>query len=109
MWNTTDIPDLTGHTAVVTGANSGLGLESARALAAAGARVLMASRNQEKANAAEKDIRGELPNASLRIVPLDLSSLASTRAAADNILADCDRIDILLNNAGVMAIPRRLT
>jgi NAD(P)-dependent dehydrogenase (short-subunit alcohol dehydrogenase family) len=81
-WTTSDIPDLSGRTAVVTGANGGLGLETARALAGAGASVLMAARDQEKATHAAADIRGSHPNASLEIVPLDLGSLASVREAA---------------------------
>jgi NAD(P)-dependent dehydrogenase (short-subunit alcohol dehydrogenase family) len=108
-WSTTDIPDLGGRTAVVTGANGGLGLETARALAGAGAHVVMAARDQEKAVAAEKSIRESHPSASLELVPLDLGSLASVRQAADRILAAHDRIDILVNNAGLMAIPERRT
>jgi NAD(P)-dependent dehydrogenase (short-subunit alcohol dehydrogenase family) len=108
-WNTNDIPDLSGRIAVVTGANGGLGLETARALAGAGAHVVMAARDQEKAVAAEKRILETHPRASLEIVPLDLASLASVRAAAERILAAHDRIDILVNNAGLMAIPERRT
>ena len=108
-WSTKDIPDLGGRVAVVTGANGGLGLETARALAAAGAHVVMASRNQKKAEAAADDIRRMHPRASLELVPLDLASLASVRQAADAILAKHDRIDILVNNAGVMACPEQKT
>jgi NAD(P)-dependent dehydrogenase (short-subunit alcohol dehydrogenase family) len=108
-WNTADIPDQTGRTAVVTGANGGLGLETARALAGAGARVLMAARNQEKAAEAEADIRRGVPDAGLEIVELDLGSLASVREAAGKILASHESIDILVNNAGVMGIPERQT
>jgi len=108
-WTTKDIPDLSGRTAVVTGANGGLGLETARALAGAGAHVVMAARNQQKAAAAAEDIRRSHSKASLEIVPLDLSSLASIRAAADAIAAAHPKIDILVNNAGVMACPERRT
>jgi len=108
-WTTADIPDQTGRTAVVTGANGGLGLETARALAAAGAHVVMAARNQAKAAEAVEDIRGGVPNASLEVVPLDLGSLASVREAADRILEAHEKIDILVNNAGVMGIPERRT
>jgi len=108
-WSAHDIPDLKGSVAVVTGANGGLGLETARALAGAGAHVVMAARDQQKANAAEKSIRETHPSASLEVVALDLGSLASVREAADRILAAHDRIDILVNNAGVMAIPERRT
>jgi NAD(P)-dependent dehydrogenase (short-subunit alcohol dehydrogenase family) len=108
-WTARDIPDLRDKTAVVTGANGGLGLETARELARAGAHVVMAARDQAKAAAAEANIRDEIPSASLRIVPLDLGSLASVREAAECILADHPEIDILVNNAGVMAIPQRST
>lgn len=108
-WSLGDIPDLAGRTAVVTGANGGLGLETARGLAGAGACVVMAARDQDKARAAEEDIRSGLPDAALQGVELDLGSLASVRRAADAILADHDRVDILVNNAGLMAIPQRKT
>ena len=108
-WSLADIPDLSGHVAVVTGANGGLGLETARALAGAGAHVVMASRNEEKAARAETDIRGGLPDASLELVPLDLGSLASVRAAGEQIVAAHGTVDLLINNAGVMGIPERRT
>jgi NAD(P)-dependent dehydrogenase (short-subunit alcohol dehydrogenase family) len=108
-WTAADIPDQTGRTAVVTGANGGLGLETARALAGAGAHVVMAARNQHKAAEAVADIRGGAPDASLEVVQLDLGSLASVREAAERILAAHEKIDILVNNAGVMGIPERRT
>jgi NAD(P)-dependent dehydrogenase (short-subunit alcohol dehydrogenase family) len=108
-WTAADIPDQTGRTAVVTGANGGLGLETARALAAAGARVVMAARNQGKADEAVADIRRGAPDASLEVVALDLGSLVSVREAAERILAANEKIDILVNNAGVMGIPERRT
>jgi NAD(P)-dependent dehydrogenase (short-subunit alcohol dehydrogenase family) len=108
-WTAADIPDQTGRTVVVTGANGGLGLETARALAAKGAHVVMAARNQEKAAGAVDDIRRGLPNASLEVVELDLGSLASVQEAAERILAAHQKIDILVNNAGVMGIPERRT
>jgi NAD(P)-dependent dehydrogenase (short-subunit alcohol dehydrogenase family) len=108
-WTVADIPDQTGRTAVVTGANGGLGLETSRALAAAGAHVVMAVRNQEKAADAVADIRRGAPSASLELVPLDLGSLASVREAAEHILGAHERIDILVNNAGIMGIPERKT
>ncbi len=108
-WSTSDIPDLSGRTAVVTGANGGLGLETARALAVAGAHVVMAARNQTKAAAAEADIRALDPGVSLEIVELDLGSLASVRAAADAISASHSVIDLLVNNAGIMGIPEGKT
>ncbi len=108
-WTTAEIPDQSGRIAVVTGANGGLGLETSRALAAAGAHVVMAARNQEKAVSAVEDIRGTVAEPSLEVVPLDLGSQDSVREAADQILAAHERIDLLINNAGVMGIPERKT
>jgi NAD(P)-dependent dehydrogenase (short-subunit alcohol dehydrogenase family) len=108
-WTTDDIPDQTGRVAVVTGANGGLGLEVARALAGRGAHVVMAARDQAKAQAAEASIRAQVPGVSLELRPLDLASLASVAEAAAAILADHPRIDLLVNNAGVMAISERRT
>lgn len=108
-WSVADIPDQTGRTAVVTGANGGLGLETARALAGAGATVVMAARNQQKAAEAEAAIRKGAPDAKLEVVRLDLGSLASVREAAAQILAGHETIDVLVNNAGVMGIPERRT
>ena len=103
------IPDLSGRVAVVTGANGGLGLETARALARAGARVVMATRDRAKTTAAEADIRTSDPDASLTIVPVDLGSLDSIGTAAAAINDRHQRIDILVNNAGIMAIPEGRT
>jgi NAD(P)-dependent dehydrogenase (short-subunit alcohol dehydrogenase family) len=108
-WTVSDIPDQSDRVAVVTGANGGLGLETARALAGAGAHVVMAARNQEKAARAETDIRRGLPDASLEVVPLDLGSLASVREAGARIAAAHGTVDLLVNNAGVMGIPERRT
>ena len=108
-WTAADIPDLTGKTAVITGANGGLGLESAKALAGAGAHVVMAARNQEKAQAAFDEIMEASPDASLEIVELDLGSQESTTAAAAAIAEAHPTIDILINNAGLMAMPQRQT
>ncbi len=108
-WTVSDIPDLTGKTAVVTGANGGLGLESAKALAGKGAHVVMAARNQEKAQGAFDEIMAAHPNASLEIVELDLGSQENTKAAAAAIAAKHPKIDILINNAGLMAMPERRT
>jgi NAD(P)-dependent dehydrogenase (short-subunit alcohol dehydrogenase family) len=108
-WTAADIPDQSGRIAVVTGANGGLGLETARALGAAGAHVVMAARNQERAAAAKEDILRGAPGASLEIVALDLGSLDSVREASKLILGAHERADILVNNAGVMGIPERRT
>jgi NAD(P)-dependent dehydrogenase (short-subunit alcohol dehydrogenase family) len=108
-WSTTDIPDLSGKVAVITGANGGLGLASAKALAGKGAHVVMAARNQAKAADARAEILAAHPDASLEIVELDLGSLASVENAANAIAAKHDRIDILMCNAGVMAMPQGTT
>lgn len=108
-WSTQDIPDQTGRVAVVTGANGGLGLSTALALAAHGAHVVMAARNQDKAAEAEQAIRDAHPDASLEVVPLDLGSLESVRTAAAAITDAHDRLDLLINNAGLMAMPQQQT
>jgi NAD(P)-dependent dehydrogenase (short-subunit alcohol dehydrogenase family) len=108
-WSTDDIPVLAGRVAVVTGANGGLGLEIAKALAGAGAHAVMAARSQETAAAARTAILAAHADASTEIVPLDLASLASVAEAADAIRANHPRVDLLVNNAGLMAIPERRT
>jgi NAD(P)-dependent dehydrogenase (short-subunit alcohol dehydrogenase family) len=108
-WTETDILDLSGRTAVVTGANGGLGLQTALALAGAGTHVVLAARDPSKTAAAEARIRERHPSASLEVVPLDLGGLSVVSAAAQKILAGHDRVDLLVNNAGVMAMPQRTT
>lgn len=108
-WSISDIPSLDGRVAVVTGANGGLGLETALGLAGAGAHVVMAARDPQKTQNAERSIRESHPSASLEVVPIDLGSLASVRDAAVRIEGSHPRIDVLVNNAGVMAIPERRT
>ncbi|MBA3292537.1 MAG: SDR family NAD(P)-dependent oxidoreductase [Geodermatophilaceae bacterium] len=108
-WTPHDIPDQSGKVAVITGANGGLGLEMARELVRKGAHVVMAARNLDKAEAARGEIVTEIPEASLEVISLDLGSLASTEAAAATILQTHPRIDILANNAGVMATPEGRT
>ncbi|SET74889.1 oxidoreductase [Geodermatophilus poikilotrophus] len=108
-WTERDIPDLTGRTAVVTGANGGLGLQTALALAGAGAHVVLAARDGAKTAAAEARIRVGSPSASLEVVPLDLGDLSSVAATARSVLDRHERVDLLVNNAGVMAMPRRTT
>jgi len=103
------VPDLGGRTAVVTGANGGLGLETAKVVAAKGAHVVMAARDQAKAQRAVEAIRAEVPDASLEVVELDLAAQSSVRSAADSVLASHDHLDLLVNNAGVMAVPERRT
>ncbi len=109
IWSLTSIPDQSGRTAVVTGANGGLGLETARALAGAGANVVMAARNQQRVAEAVEKIRGAVPAARLTLVELDLGSLDSVQQAAGRILGEHETIDLLVNNAGVMGIPERRT
>jgi NAD(P)-dependent dehydrogenase (short-subunit alcohol dehydrogenase family) len=108
-WTVADIPDLSGKVFVITGANSGLGLETSRALAGKGAHVMMACRNPQKAEAAADAIRAGHANASLELSALDLASLTSVRAFAARVLEKHPRIDVLINNAGIMAIPYRKT
>jgi NAD(P)-dependent dehydrogenase (short-subunit alcohol dehydrogenase family) len=108
-WTAGDIPDQTGRTAVITGANSGLGLVAARALAGAGADVVLACRNTGKGDSAMASIRAAAPAATVAVEALDLSSLASVREFAERLGAERDGLDLLINNAGVMAPPRRET
>jgi NAD(P)-dependent dehydrogenase (short-subunit alcohol dehydrogenase family) len=108
-WTVSDIPSLSGKVAVVTGANGGLGLGTAKALAGAGAHVVMAVRDQKKAQKAVEDIRASHPKASLELVDLDLGSQASIKAAAATILKAHPIVDILVNNAGLMALPESRT
>ncbi|MFV8170441.1 oxidoreductase [Mycolicibacterium peregrinum] len=108
-WTVADIGDLTGTTAVVTGANSGIGLETAAALAAAGARVMLACRNDTKAAAAIECIRERHGAAQLDLVRIDTSDVDSVRAAAADILDRTDRLDLLINNAGVAWPPYALS
>jgi NAD(P)-dependent dehydrogenase (short-subunit alcohol dehydrogenase family) len=106
-WTAADIPDQTGRLAVVTGANSGLGLATSRELARAGADVVMACRNMEKGEAAAAEVIAAASGGEVRLEQLDLADLGSVAAFADRISAD--RVDLLINNAGLMAPPRRLT
>ena len=106
-WSETDIPDLTGKTALITGANSGIGLEAARAMAQHGAEVLIACRSPERGQGALETLKAAAPDANIRLLKLDLADLASVRALPEQ-LGDT-QLDWLINNAGVMAIPRRET
>ncbi len=101
-WSTTDIPDQTGRVAIVTGANTGLGLETAKALAAHGAHVVLAVRNTEKGKAAAAEITAAHADADITLQSLDLSSLESVRRASDELKTRYEKIDLLINNAGVM-------
>ena len=105
-WTAADIPDQTGRTAVVTGANSGLGLVTARELGRAGATVVMACRDRERGERALADVAAAAPDAKVVLERLDLGDLASVRELAEKLSAERARIDLLINNAGVMAPPR---
>jgi NAD(P)-dependent dehydrogenase (short-subunit alcohol dehydrogenase family) len=108
-WTTVDIPDQSGRVAVVTGANTGIGYHTAAALAQTGARVVLAVRDPEKGNLALARIVAACPHADVTLQELDLSSLASVRAAAAALGKSYPRIDLLINNAGVMWTPKQLT
>jgi len=97
--------DLTGRHFMITGASSGLGEESSRALSQAGATITMLARNPEKLEMAKERIQTSVPTADLRIGVVDLADLASIRAYAENFLAEGAAIDVLINNAGIMACP----
>jgi len=108
-WTAESIPDQAGRTAVVTGANSGLGLETARELARHGADVVLACRDTAKGERAVQDIRASAPDARLEVAALDLASLDSVKAFATTLSERNGGIDLLINNAGVMASPHRRT
>jgi len=108
-WTTEEIPPLTGRVALVTGANSGLGFETALALARSGARVVLACRDQGRGADALDRLRREVPGTGSELGRLDLADLSSVEAFAAGFRDTHDRLDILVNNAGVMAIPRRQT
>lgn len=108
-WTEADIPSQVGRVAVITGGNTGIGLETARALAERGATVVLACRDMERAGAAVEQIRARAPGATVRAVRLDLGSLASVREGAGELRAAYDRIDLLINNAGVLSFKREVT
>ena len=104
-WTTEDMPDQSGRIAIVTGANSGIGYETARALAHKGGEVIMACRNLEKAQAAAETIQGQNPAGSVVVMELDLGDLDSVDAFVAGFMARYDRLDLLINNAGIMHPP----
>lgn len=108
-WTTKDIPDQSGKVAVVTGANSGLGYHTALELARKGAKVVLACRNLDKTGAAIKKMKGEAPGLELRPMPLDLADLSSVQRFSELFDGEYERLDLLVNNAGVMALPPRQT
>ena len=108
-WTITDIPDLTGKTVIVTGGNSGLGFESVKAFALKGAKVIMACRSIIKGEEAKKQILKFLPTADIIVMELDLADLKSIRNFASEFRKNYSRLDVLLNNAGIMMVPYGLT
>jgi NAD(P)-dependent dehydrogenase (short-subunit alcohol dehydrogenase family) len=108
-WTTADIPSQQGRVAVITGANTGLGYETALALAEHGAHVVLAVRNLDKGKDAAASISANSPDADVALQELDLTSLESIRAAAEQLRSDYNRIDLLINNAGVMYTPKSNT
>ena len=108
-WGDDDIGDLTGRVALVTGANSGIGFETTRALAEHGAHVVMACRDEAKARRAYDELDNDLSRSSLEVLTIDLADLGSVRDAAASFLARHARLDLLVNNAGVMGAPHQLT
>ena len=108
-WTIKDIPDLTGKTVIVTGGNSGLGFESVKAFALKGAQVILACRSVTKGEAAKKQIAKFLPMASITVMELDLTELKSIHGFAVKFKQNHKRLDVLLNNAGIMMVPYGLT
>jgi len=108
-WTASEIPSQRGRTILVTGATGGLGLETARALAGAGARVVLGARDPRKATRTIDEIHRGIPDARLEALSLDLADLASVHLAAEEFAGTHERLDVLVNNAGVMATPLLLT
>jgi NAD(P)-dependent dehydrogenase (short-subunit alcohol dehydrogenase family) len=104
-WNSNNIPDLTGKVVIVTGATSGLGKEATKILAQKNATVIMAVRNTKKGDTVAQEIKSTTPNAQINIIAMDLNSLASVKSFATAVLSNYDRLDVLINNAGIMACP----
>ncbi|GAA5219976.1 oxidoreductase [Membranihabitans marinus] len=104
-WDKNNIPNLNGRNIIITGASSGLGKEASRILSEKNARVIMAVRNVQKAKIVAKEIRDQVPNAKLDIREMDLSSLQSIMDFSDGLVSEYKRIDVLINNAGIMACP----
>jgi NAD(P)-dependent dehydrogenase (short-subunit alcohol dehydrogenase family) len=105
IWNVENIPVLMGKVIIVTGANSGIGFEAAREVTRYGARTILACRYMEKAQAALEKIQAEIPNSKAEIICLDLASLQSVHEFAESFKARYERLDVLLNNAGIMMVP----
>lgn len=108
-WTTNNIPDLTGKVIIVTGGNSGLGYESVKAFAEKGAEVVLASRSLERGNAAKKQMSNSNINGNVKVMQLDLMDFTSIRSFAETFQKDYKKLDVLLNNAGIMTTPYFLT
>ena len=108
-WTTDQVPDLSGKVIVVTGGNSGLGYESVKAFAEKGATVVLASRSFDKGKAAREDLLKGKPSGEIAVMELDLGDLSSVQNFADSFQKKYDRLDVLLNNAGIMMTPYGLT
>jgi NAD(P)-dependent dehydrogenase (short-subunit alcohol dehydrogenase family) len=108
-WGVEDVADQSGRVALVTGANTGIGFAAARVLAERGATVLLGCRSAERAANARQRILEAAPHASVEVVPIDLSDLGAVRTAANQVMADCERLDLLVNNAGIMAVAKGRT
>ena len=108
-WTAADVPSQAGRVAVITGGNAGIGLGTATVLALRGGTVVLACRDDGKAKQAAGQIRSAAPDADVRTVHLNLASLGSVRRAAEEILASCPRVDLLINNAGIMYVPFQRT
>ncbi|QUQ65015.1 oxidoreductase [Kutzneria sp. CA-103260] len=108
-WRPADLPDLTGKTALVTGANSGIGLHAVLGLAEHGAHVLLAARNPERGEKAIAAVRKQLPDAKVELVQLDLADLTNVRETAKAVLAEHEHLDLLINNAGEKMVSERRT
>jgi NAD(P)-dependent dehydrogenase (short-subunit alcohol dehydrogenase family) len=108
-WTEAELPRVDGRVVLVTGGNSGLGLQSVRVLASKGARVLLACRSAAKGEEAAAAVRAAVPDARIDVVALDLADLGSVRSLPERLPRDVQGLDVLMNNAGVMAIPRTLT
>ena len=108
-WTSNQMPDLTGKTAIVTGANSGLGFQATKKLAEHNAEVIMACRKEEKGSEAKEKIEEAIEEADLKVMQLDLASLDSISQFTEEFKEEYNDLDLLFNNAGVMAIPRKQT
>jgi NAD(P)-dependent dehydrogenase (short-subunit alcohol dehydrogenase family) len=109
QWTVQDIPDQQRRVAIITGGNSGIGYETALALAGKNAQVILTTRSLEKGEAAKRSIHEKHPQAEVVVMELDLADLKSVRRFVGTFLAKYKRLDILINNAGVMALPQRKT